>query len=184
MLEFKEIPGTNGDYLCSNEGHILSMPKEAVCRGGKVRKVREKLLSTHLTEAGYLRIDIRGTKYLIHRLVAELFVDQESPEKDIVNHKDGDKQNCHYTNLEWVTQLENVIHAIENGHRTLKLNQEEIDRICNMYAAGKRSKKIAEEFNISQGYCQYVLRNNKAPEIPEELLKQYEEELTLEEIGL
>lgn len=57
----------------------------------------------------------------IHRLVAMLFC--QIPEHhrgksfdDLqVNHKDGNKSNPHYTNLEWVDCMENVAHAIENG---------------------------------------------------------------------
>ena len=30
MLEFKEIPDTNGEYLCSNAGHILSIDRKSV----------------------------------------------------------------------------------------------------------------------------------------------------------
>jgi hypothetical protein len=70
-----------------------------------------------------------------------------------------------YTNLEWVTQLENVIHAIENGHRTLKLSEEYIENICEMKAAGNRTKRIAEKYDISESYCRYVLKNNSNPDI-------------------
>lgn len=56
---------------------------------------------------------IRFTR-TIHRLVAKYFCDGYA-EGLVVNHKDGNKTNNHYTNLEWVTQSENVKHAFSTG---------------------------------------------------------------------
>jgi hypothetical protein len=52
--------------------------------------------------------------FLIHRLVAQTFI--PNPEnKPEVNHKDGNKHNCYYKNLEWVTPSENKQHAFDTG---------------------------------------------------------------------
>lgn len=50
----------------------------------------------------------------IHRLVAIAFVNGQE-NGPWVNHIDGDKQNAHYTNLEWVTQEQNREHAMQTG---------------------------------------------------------------------
>lgn len=56
---------------------------------------------------------------LVHRLVAVAFLDKPNG-KDFVNHKDGNKLNNHFTNLEWCTQSENNQHAYDTGLKTYR----------------------------------------------------------------
>jgi len=63
-----------------------------------------------IRETGYYGV---GTNLLqdkfVHRMVATAFVHNPDPETfTVVDHIDGDKLNNHYTNLEWVTQSENM----------------------------------------------------------------------------
>ena len=56
-----------------------------------------------------------GKKYFqIHSLVANAFCDGHF-DGAVVNHKDGNIHNNHYTNLEWVTQKENVRKSYETS---------------------------------------------------------------------
>jgi hypothetical protein len=69
-------------------------------------------------EDGYLGVQLanKGVRksYLVHRLVAECFIPNPKPLiNNIVNHKDGNKQNNSIENLEWVTNSENVKHGVE-----------------------------------------------------------------------
>lgn len=48
----------------------------------------------------------------LHRLVAETFI-KRLENKNVVNHKDGNKQNNTTDNLEWVTPSENTIHSFK-----------------------------------------------------------------------
>ena len=55
---------------------------------------------------GYRRVRLQGKTFKVHRLVAEAFV----PNPDnlpYVLHKDGDRENNHYTNLEWSARQSN-----------------------------------------------------------------------------
>ena len=49
-------------------------------------------------------------QFSAHILVASFFIEGKSEERCFVNHRDENKLNCHYTNLEWVTQKENMMH--------------------------------------------------------------------------
>lgn len=57
---------------------------------------------------GYRRVRLHGKTFKVHRLVAEAFV----PNPDnlpYVLHKDGNRENNHYTNLEWSARQSNHI---------------------------------------------------------------------------
>ena len=62
----------------------------------------------------YLYKDGKGQNFRVHRLVAQLFVPNPS-NKPQVNHIDGNKLNNHVSNLEWVTNSENMRHAVDTG---------------------------------------------------------------------
>lgn len=92
---------------------------------------------------GYAMIILHKNKQLtpikIHRLVALLFV--PNPEnKPMVNHKDGNKMNSYYKNLEWVTRSENERHAWATGLKTYNENQRQAS-IRNMRENQKRRWK-------------------------------------------
>jgi len=59
-----------------------------------------------------LCIDGISRSYAAHILVASFFVDGKTEERCFVNHRDEDKLNPHYLNLEWVTQKENVNYSV------------------------------------------------------------------------
>lgn len=108
---WKPIPQYDGLYVVSNTGKVKSVNWNRTGEGKELKP---------FSNNGYARVCIRkngvGKHFLVHRLVAELFID--NPDNyPVVNHKDGNKLNNEVSNLEWVSIKENVNHAISMGLR-------------------------------------------------------------------
>ena len=88
----------------------------------------------YLNQYGYARA--KGV-LLIHRAVAELFIEcPNDGNKYEVNHKDGNRSNNVYTNLEWCTHKENC-----NKEHTRKKNSEsQKDRWTSLRQTGYNRK--------------------------------------------
>lgn len=123
---------------------------------GRIRNDRRgNILNGSKHSDGYLFVTIYGEQIPKHRIVAAAFCDGASADK-VVNHKDGNKLNNAASNLEWVTQSENVRHAVENGfasttHATYrgKLPKESRDMVAALAADGMSRREIACRFNVS-----------------------------------
>lgn len=94
---------------------ILNHPNYEVNRMGQIRNARTgRILKPYDDGNGYLRVKIDGRCERVHILVAVAFI--PNPEKKpVVNHKKGKKHDCRASQLEWVTQSENIKHAWDFG---------------------------------------------------------------------
>ena len=114
---FANLKGYENLYIISNYGEIKSVDKEVKNRNG-CRKIKGKILKPKIDKYGYFRIGLTKNNkqkfYQVHRLVAETFIPNPN-NYPIINHKDGDKQNNHISNLEWCTYSYNSQHAYNNG---------------------------------------------------------------------
>jgi hypothetical protein len=103
---WRSIRSYEGLYEVSNTGLVRSIKRDIILKPGVAT-------SGHLLVNLYRGITNMSTKY-IHILVAEVFVDNDEGKPE-VNHKDCNKLNNHYTNLEWVTSSENMLHMYSNN---------------------------------------------------------------------
>jgi len=116
---WKDINGYEGCYMISSLGKMQSVER-CVNHAGGSRLVSQKSMKLTPSNTGYFVVTLWKNNiskvHLVHRLVAETFIPNPNnlPE---VNHKDGNKLNNCVDNLEWVTQRDNNIHAIQTGLR-------------------------------------------------------------------
>jgi hypothetical protein len=113
--EWRDIPDSDNRIMVSNFGRVVR--NEYLDAFGKNHN--SKLLKCSVNKSlGYRMIytTINGKRYTryVHRLVAMMFIKTDDFNKQ-VNHKDCDKANNHFENLEWVTKEENRRHAVRNG---------------------------------------------------------------------
>ena len=98
MKEIKDFPG----YFVTEDGRVYST---------KYNKLKELTKQENQGYyAIYLEKDKKQYRKSIHRLVAETYI-QNPNNLPQVNHIDEDKKNNHISNLEWVTQQQNIIHS-------------------------------------------------------------------------
>jgi hypothetical protein len=98
-------------YICDNKGTVYLI-KETLASSYRCKPMSPFITKDGYTE--YVLTDISGKKKHVqaHRIVAGLFL-KDVPGKLFVNHKDGNKANNKYTNLEYVTHSENIKHTYD-----------------------------------------------------------------------
>ncbi len=154
---FKIIHGYDNLYCVNQYGKVIS--PSYVDKSGKLRKQKE--LSVVKRGKGYCCVGLmkngKQEHISLHRLVAEAFIPNplELPQ---VNHKDGNKENNHVSNLEWCTNQENIIHAFKKGlkiptchvgekNTKAKLNDNIIRYIRN---SNESAKELSNRFGVSK----------------------------------
>lgn len=154
-LEFRPIINNRikSIYLVSENGDVFNTKSK-------------KYLKHEIDKDGYHRVSLlkkgkrksaKTLKFNVHRLVAFAFIKNIENKPD-VNHIDGDKDNNHYSNLEWCTKYENNIHSwyilndrhIHKGeecHQRI-FNEELVHKICKLLEQEKSVSEIVKYLNL------------------------------------
>lgn len=107
-------------YEIDEYGNVNSIDRIILRKDGITRTMKGRRLIFNISHSGYQSVMIgRENRLYIHRMVAELFVPNPLSLPQ-VNHKDGNKINNHYLNLEWVSASGNIRHSYMNGRTTGK----------------------------------------------------------------
>ena len=106
---WKDIKGYEGIYQISNLGRLKSNIKRNRFGKKTIRILEKWKFKNHYPFVRLVK-DKQKTKYYVHRLVAEAFIENPKGYK-YVNHIDGNKSNPKASNLEWCNQKYNALHA-------------------------------------------------------------------------
>jgi hypothetical protein len=145
-----------GVYEISNFGRLKSMETHRKHkRYGKV-KYKERISEWRLGRKHYphTQLSVNGKTYkaVIHILVAKHFV-KNVHNKPWVNHKDGDRSNNHYKNLEWNTTKENNQHARKTGLNISVAENHSLAKITNknaidIFNSSESAKILSQKYKI------------------------------------
>lgn len=133
---FVPIIGYEGLYEISNTGKVRS------CK-------RNLLLKQNDDGRGYLFVNLcrdgkaKSTK--VHRLVATHFLENPGGLRD-VNHKDENKHNNLFSNLEWVSHQDNINH----GTRNLRANNTKSKEVYQFTKDGELVAKFRNGYEAQE----------------------------------
>lgn len=174
MEEWRIIPSIGFPYMASNLGRIKRAERTILYSDGTPRHDKEKILSqcfNKRTGRYYVAIRQHGRcpkNYLVHRLIAEAFCENDSPEtRTTVNHIDGNPANNKADNLEWVSYGDNLKHAYDvlgRPHNASSIRKRKCkitnlatceDFLCQSVAEGSRKTGLSETQlrRIAEGEC-------------------------------
>ena len=137
VIEYKDI--VKNKYMVSTNGNIANIASAHI-------------LAQCPSEKGYLMVLLRadtprGCKSIkVHRIVATTFCEGQSEECCEVNHIDGNKNNNHAYNLEWISHLDNIRHAYKNN------------LVPIMYGERNGNTKISDALAIE--ICKLLVKHN------------------------
>lgn len=148
-------------------------------KNNKYKKLKLSVCSKNkYNKTGYykcvLSINNKKIYKMVHRLVAEHFVDGYF-KGAVVNHKDGNKLNNNYRNLEWVTQKFNIEDAnIRNGQTSTKW--------CFKWVIYDKKGNCSDILYGKNGIKEYIEKNNIKCSISYLIKKKYSNGFYLKEV--
>ncbi len=111
IIEWRPVVGLEKLYIISEHGEVL---RSSAQRGTVVGKRIKGAINIKGYRKVRLTDGVKAKGYFIHRLVCAAWYPNPNNLPQ-VNHKDGRKENNHYSNLEWCDNSHNVKHKVENG---------------------------------------------------------------------
>lgn len=137
------------DYYVTEYGDVYSTKRNKI-----------KKLKSSPNNSGYLGVSLYKNDVChptaIHRIVATTFISNKELDKS-VNHKDGNKLNNHFSNLEFMSCQDNITHAIKNGlfnnrgsrNACSKLKENDVIEILGMLKNKESKTYIGRRYGVT-----------------------------------
>ena len=144
----KEHPTLKG-YFVTEDGRVFSY-KRLNYRTWLIDYNREpKELSQCNDTKGYQLVRIEGKTRRVHRLVAETYIPNPN-DLPQVNHIDENKKNNSVTNLEWISNADNINHSQAKCYLIENVATKETFEITNL-------TRWCKENNLGRGTLQQTM---------------------------
>ena len=157
LIKFRDF-----DYTVSSTGSIKRIKTGKLIKQGNVNGYKNVCLSKN-GKHHYFRV---------HRMVAELFLKKTG---EVVNHKNGIKDDNRVENLEWCTHSENLIHSYRvlgnkvNNNRLGKFGKDnpaskpviQLDLSGNILREYYSAIEICRMFNYDSGSLCKAIKSGK-----------------------
>lgn len=134
-------------YQVSNLGNVKSKDRYTKAKDDEIIHRKEFLIKEFINKKGYKQVTLyddngKPKTMRVHKLVALAFIENKNNLPQI-NHIDGNKLNNEVSNLEWISNYDNMQHAIKNGLIDQELRKE------NMSKLGKSLKGHIARFGLT-----------------------------------
>ncbi len=156
----KDILGFEGIYSVTKEGKVWSCPRIIERANGFPLPIKGRWLKPATDHKGYhyVLLSKKDADFIkkVHRIVAEAYISNplNLPQ---VNHKNTVKTDNRMENLEWMTNEENMAHAVKKGLLAKKLSFEQVEEIRQLYDDGETQYEIATKYFITQSMVSYII---------------------------
>lgn len=147
------VPGHPG-YFMTRTGKLFTRIAKGSHQLTNVYRARDRYGLSNGKYVKYLKTEIQGEKFYVHRLVAMIYVPNPH-NKPCVGHKNNNPLDNRASNLYWCTQKENMEQMIRDG-RSLKgeknpaYKNKDLDKISELYASGMGIVEISQKMGLSK----------------------------------
>lgn len=143
--------------------------KYSISNYGRIKNSDNKIMKLIKDRNGYLNAKLFSDEdeyrsFLVHRLVAIMFIENNDPYKTEVDHIDSNKENNKVDNLQWLS-------CVQNSRKSnAKHTEEEIRKVCELL---EQKIKIVDILILCNNFTYNSIFNIKSRKIWKDISRNY-----------